>query len=399
MASHRLTYDEEPLVSDATAAVRAYALRRAAEVQPERLLQTVIELVRVPSHSGQEAPIVAWLSARLQALGMQVTVDRHMNVVGRLTRGPRRLLVIAHRNIREPDPAGGDPCEPRVVADEGDQLIYGLGVASSKASLAALLEALAAILGDPDAAHLPSVVVASHPGTFGERGGGTRELFDEHLLDADGALVLEPTGLQPGVAARGYAHVEASFEATSPALGQPITAVIALVQALQSLPLAEHPQLGAATATPIHWWSDRDPATGVERAGVLIDRRFLPDEPGLAALVETCRRQAEAVAGSLRFQTTLQRFQYPFVTPPEAPVLSALAAALRLCAGCEPEPRTLLFSCGAGTVQHVAGIAPVAFSANEVAYVGANEHVRLAPNVVAARTLAAMMTLFAATTD
>jgi acetylornithine deacetylase/succinyl-diaminopimelate desuccinylase-like protein len=383
--------------------VHTRASRRAAGVRSDRLLQTMLDAIRVPSHAGEETAIVNWLQTRLAALGMQVSVDRHTNVVARLERGPRRLLIVVHRNIRDPDPGDPAPCLPRVVEHDNDRLIYGLGVASSKAATAALIEALTVLSADPDPGSMPSIIVASHPGTFAVRGGGIAELFEEHDLHAEGAIVSEPTGLQPGVAARGYAHIEIAFErdtATGSSVPEhPITAVAAFLHAIRTDDLPHHPQLGAATVTPIHWWSAGDSQVAIDRAGVLLDRRFLPDEPGPAGFVDDYRRMAAAVSSALPLRVVLQRYQYPFAVAEHAPILVGLGDAIRLCTGTEPVQTVLPFSCGAGTVQRIGGIEPVAFSGNEVAYVGADEHVRLGANVLAARILVAAMTLFAACED
>lgn len=382
-----------------SADLRTRALRQAELISPERYLQSLVDLIRIPSHAGQEAGITAWLYERLLALGFEVTVDAQANVVGRLAGGPRRLLLVAHRNIQEPDPQMSEPLIARLVEREGDVLIYGLGAASCKASLAAMIEALTVISKQP--LQRPTLLFASHPGTFSPFGSGIADLFRLHDLSADGAIVGEPTALAVGVGARGYAHIEVHFDRSrpysdaAPPATHPISAAVAFLRELRAQTLPDHTRLGPATLTPIQWWSAASHEPLIDSAGVLLDRRILPGEPGLDTLVEQYAQHAARQFPSGQVRTVVQRHQYPYEVDRSAPIVAALSEAVKLCRGADCEYTVLPYSCGAGTVQQIGRITPVAFSGNNVGYLGAQEHSRLRPNIIASRALVAAMTLFA----
>ncbi len=61
------------------------------------LLDFAQSLVRIPSYSGQEEPIVRFLAARMQALGYdEVRIDRYGSVIGRIGSGPKVIFFDSH---------------------------------------------------------------------------------------------------------------------------------------------------------------------------------------------------------------------------------------------------------------------------------------------------------------
>ncbi len=61
------------------------------------LIRFVADLVRIPSYSDQEGPIVSFIKQHMQQLGYdEVFVDRVGNVVGRVGNGPDILHFDSH---------------------------------------------------------------------------------------------------------------------------------------------------------------------------------------------------------------------------------------------------------------------------------------------------------------
>jgi acetylornithine deacetylase len=106
--------------------------------------------------------------------------------------GARRLLLCGHLDTVGP---GGmtDPLVPRI---EGDRL-YGRGAYDMKAGLAAALVACR----EAHRAGLPGEVVVAAVADEEDRSAGVRALLPG--LDADAAIVTEPTEMAVGVATRG----------------------------------------------------------------------------------------------------------------------------------------------------------------------------------------------------
>ena len=66
-------------------------------INPDRLVNTFLDLVRIDSPSGQEAVIGRDLQVRLTTLGLASEIDEHGNVIGRLEGdGDQWLLLSAH---------------------------------------------------------------------------------------------------------------------------------------------------------------------------------------------------------------------------------------------------------------------------------------------------------------
>lgn len=149
------------------------------------LLSQTAELVDVASVSYQEAAIADLIEHRLRAVP---TLDVHRvgdNLVARTDLGrPLRVLIGGHSDTVPPN----GNATARI---EGD-VLWGLGAADMKASLAVMLD-LAAVLDEP-AVDVTWLFYAREEVRMADN--GLRELFEvtPDLLAADVALLGEPTG-------------------------------------------------------------------------------------------------------------------------------------------------------------------------------------------------------------
>jgi acetylornithine deacetylase len=211
-------------------------------------------LVAIPSISGNEEPAAVLVEAAARRLGLDVVRDEtSVRVsVGDASRGPT-LAFASHLDVVPP--GEGWTRDPFMPTIEGD-LLYGRGSGDAKASVSAMLHALAdvAASGQELRGRLLGIF------TYGEE---TRFATMPDALArvgrVDAALVGEPTNLQLAVAQRGLMMVDLiahgiQRHAGYAADGGVPNAIAALAHDLVLLDgiVAErvHPVLGVTTVTP-----------------------------------------------------------------------------------------------------------------------------------------------------
>lgn len=155
-------------------------------VNPDRLLQSFLELVAIDSPSGEEEAVATEVSRRLAALGATVQRDGHGNVIARLAGAGAPFLLSAHMDTVEP----GRGIRPLVDGDrihtDGSTILGG----DPKAGVAAILEGLTA-LHESGASHRAAEVVFSRGEEVGLE--GARNL-DYRLVTAREGIVLDGEG-------------------------------------------------------------------------------------------------------------------------------------------------------------------------------------------------------------
>jgi acetylornithine deacetylase len=210
------------------------------------------DLVAVPSVSGNEAPAAELVEAYARALGLDVVRDETSVRVsaGDIAAGAT-LVLASHLDVVPPgDGWSRDPFTPVI---EGD-LLYGRGSGDAKASVSAMVHAVA----DAAKRRLRGRLLAIF--SYGEE---TRNAtMPEAVARAgriDAALVGEPTNLQFAVAQRGLMMVDLVAHGTQRHAGYAAeagapNAIAALAADLVRLPSLcrerVHPMLGAVTITP-----------------------------------------------------------------------------------------------------------------------------------------------------
>jgi acetylornithine deacetylase len=211
------------------------------------------ELVAIPSVSGQEGPVAEFVEAYARRLRLDVVRDETSVRIGVGDEQSGATLVLASHLDVVP-PGDGWTREPFLPVIEGG-LLYGRGSGDAKASVSAMLLALAdmAERGGPKSGRVLAIF------SYGEE---TRNAtMPEAVTRAgrlDAALVGEPTNLQFAIAQRGLMMVDLVARGTQrhagyAADGAP-NAIVALAHDLLKLDgiVAErgHPLLGATTVTP-----------------------------------------------------------------------------------------------------------------------------------------------------
>lgn len=166
---------------------------------PGHLLGLVAELVAIPSVSRHETAVADRVADMLGACPWLEVQRLGDNVVARTAGGrATRLLVVGHLDTVPPN--GNEV--PRI---EGDTL-WGIGAADMKGGLAVMLD-LATTVADP-AVDVTWCFYACEEVAREESGLG--RLFDERpgLLDADAAIVAEPTGARVEAGCQGTLRLD-----------------------------------------------------------------------------------------------------------------------------------------------------------------------------------------------
>ena len=208
-------------------------------VGTERLLDTFLDLVRIPSPSGQEEAVAEAIAARLGALGIAVERDAVGNLIARVDGVGEPLLLTAHMDTVVPCegvvPVVRGEGDARIVASAGDTILG----ADDKAGVAILLELLA-VLAENELAHRPLELLF----TVGEEKGlrGAKAL-DVGRFRATMGLGLDVAGV-PGIMVvhapyqdhwRAVVHGRAAHAGGNPEAG--VSAIQVAAEGIAGMPL------------------------------------------------------------------------------------------------------------------------------------------------------------------
>ncbi len=173
----------------------------------ERLLEDLLWFLERPSVTGEEERLCDDLEARVErSPGWRVERLSNNLVVSRATPDPsREKLVLAGHLDTVPEPEGGLP-----VRVEGEK-VYGRGASDMKAGDAVMLTLLENFPWEGSWAEPTFVFYEREEGPYVEN--GLERVFTQspRVLDADLALVLEPTAGALEVGCVGTAQIEVTF--------------------------------------------------------------------------------------------------------------------------------------------------------------------------------------------
>jgi acetylornithine deacetylase/succinyl-diaminopimelate desuccinylase-like protein len=226
-------------------------------VDAERIASLALELVEVPSPTGDTADVARLYGARLAELGMEVELlDEAFPatpiVVGRLRGGEPGPTVVLNGHL-DTVPIPHEP--PRLA----DGVLVGRGAADMKGALASAAEAARVLAGRSFPGELVIVAIGLHEAPGG-RGEDLTYLLREAGFTADYAIVCELGGHVFPVAHMGQATVEITISRpgmathelqTPPGTPHPLFAAGPVIEALAAwraeLASTEHEWVGAET--------------------------------------------------------------------------------------------------------------------------------------------------------
>lgn len=255
----------------------------------EAVVSDAMELVSRPSENppGDESRVADWLVYRFESSRVPFTVERNEvasgrpNVVARVG-DPEHgsVLLDGHTDVvpANPDDWTSDPYEPSVR----DGRLYGRGTADMKGALAAKIVATERYVEHTDE---PKEVILGFVVDEEDGGRGTRALI-EAGIDADVALVGEPTGMNVCTAIKGVSRYEVTVRGESCHSGQPdegrdairgLREVLDRVATLDDeLESTTHPVLAHEDATVTEVDGGIAPNVVADSATATVDWRFLP---------------------------------------------------------------------------------------------------------------------------
>lgn len=250
-------------------------------------LQECIAL-QSPTPPGSAETVASWVQQWAERMGAEVcrqtVFDGADNVLAALRFGDGpRLVFNSHMDVVDPSTQDWQTDPYRAVLRDGR--LIGRGAADAKGSLVAMLAAMQRLSDSPEGLAgevLLTAVVAEEAGGLGSR----------HLaaqgLEADAAVVGEPTGLRVAHAHKGTYMRRLTFtgqaaHSASPWLGRNAVAdaaafVAATERETERLARQPHPTLGPGTLTVTIFHGGRLQNTVPAEAEVLVDRRLVPGE-------------------------------------------------------------------------------------------------------------------------
>lgn len=289
------------------------------------LRNLLAQLIAIPSPSGEEGALIAFLEDWFRARGFPVArfpVPDHPWPNLLLHPQPRpRLLITAHLDTTLPL---GHP-QP-YAAIERDGRIYGLGSADVKGGLAALMAALELVGAEHLAGSPLSIALTVDEENMGR---GAEALA--RACRPEAVLAIEPTDFTISIAEAGTMELALEIHGHSAhgsvvERGQnAIREALELLRELESLPSiqAQHPLIGRGAVTPLFIRGGERALVIPDRCELHLDIRWLPGIPR-----ESLVGEIEAVLTRHAAVWRIIDLSPPFETPAEAPLVQTLAAAL-----------------------------------------------------------------------
>ena len=337
--------------------------------------------------------VADWMRTQSFDVFVEEAASGRPNVIGVVEGGMGpTLLLNGHL-----DTVGAADPETFTVRVNDDRII-GRGVLDTKGGLAAGLVAAASLGTRP-----PGDIIIAAVADEEDQSIGTARLLES--WSADGSVVLEPSGLDIGLAHRGFAIIEATLSGRAahtsrPEAGrnaiEPAGSLIAEIAALDRT-LAQrtpHPTLGHATVQTTLIAGGTELFTIPDRCTLAVEVRTLPETA--REDIATARALIRAAAeDDIDAEANVVTVRDPFEVPHDSPVATVLADSLRSL-GQTPTFSGLPFWTDAA-LQVRAGIPSVVFGPGGDGIHSAHEWVSIHDLVLCAEALREMMLRFGRT--
>ena len=390
------------------------------ESRREAIIALLQQFVRIPSPTGSEGALAAFLHDRLQQIGLDTFTNPLGDVTG-VSKGARPVFLL---NTHLDQAEAGDMLDAFAgVILDGEPfgvtgpVVYGRGTNGQKASLAAMVGAAQAVL---DAGIPLRTGFAINAGVMEECGGhlSPRQLLEKDQLPVMAVLSGEHTDLKPVNGHRGMLHIHLRItgkgaHAAAPAgSSSALTGMARVILALEQLNtgLPKDPRYGEAlvslnrlTVTPNIVNAIPDLCEGIVdvRHPASVPRETIiptittciaaavASQPGLDHTAEVKQRPVRSYTG---FEGTSDGSMLPFFTPPDDALVTALADCIQAVTGERPAPRLWTISSETGYFSTEAGLPVVAFGPGEDRFTHNRfEHVKVEDVITTTKVYAAMI--------
>ena len=337
--------------------MRETEIKRLLEerITPTRAKELLIALVKVPSPQTElledepllKAFITSAIEPRLRSMGFaDIRYDAMGNLIATYGAGTSNnsLMLIGNAMNQPaatmPNPYAGDVVDGATYGLPGE-CVMGKGASEQKATLAAMLHAMEAVIASRVAIKGKLVFTCCLSGETGKHD-AIRSVVEDAGVRADMA-VLGGTGLKLTLGNRGRIDVFVTVKGSPCHSSRPWDGANAITGATEAIRLLlhkvkvdkTHPQLGRQSLTVNHIRSFPDSTHTVqERCEFTLDRRLLPgDDPNEAfAEIERIAREVERFTDPISGKTygvdvRLGPYMYPSLVTTESPVVRALLRA------------------------------------------------------------------------
>jgi acetylornithine deacetylase len=337
--------------------MRETEIKRLVEerITPTRAKELLIALVKVPSPQTElledepllKAFITSAIEPRLRSMGFtDIRYDAMGNLIATYGAGTSNnsLMLIGNAMNQPaatmPNPYAGDVVDGATYGLPGE-CVMGKGASEQKATLAAMLHAMEAVIASRVAIRGKLVFTCCLSGETGKHD-AIRSVVEDAGVRADMA-VLGGTGLKLTLGNRGRIDVFVTVKGSPCHSSRPWDGANAITGATEAIRLLlhkvkvdkTHPQLGRQSLTVNHIRSFPDSTHTVqERCEFTLDRRLLPgDDPNDAfAEIERVAREVERFKDPISGKTygvdvRLGPYMYPSLVTTESPVVRALLRA------------------------------------------------------------------------
>jgi acetylornithine deacetylase/succinyl-diaminopimelate desuccinylase-like protein len=371
-------------------------------IDKDELIKLLQELILIPSSPGEEQEICEYISSYAKNSDFtSIHVSDHWDVVLRLDgRGKgSRVLFLTHTDhskpahpegISRPDVIDGDRFGKRL------KVVTGTGSRSPKGTLAAMLYA-GKVLAQKRMALKGSLIIAAVSRDLLANHDGIREVAEKGWVDADMAVVGEPSNNEPAIGARGINVIAVTIRGSPTHAGKPeagsnpIWTLEHVLEGLKTLAtdLPSHPSLGKATLTPIDIRCEtRSPQTP-SSCCLILDRRTLPGEDPIEVAHNIERNLVKFVTGTNKVDVQVLKQMYPFEGDPDSLISKYVKNANETVTGSRTSYSYISFSTNGGFLTNKMRIPSVIYGPGRIDHTFPIEHVEVNSVLIAARVYVA----------
>jgi acetylornithine deacetylase/succinyl-diaminopimelate desuccinylase family protein len=361
------------------------------KIRQDEVVDLLSNLVKIPSENfrpdqtrGGEGEICEFLKETFTNIGFDIVETQEtsfpgaFNVIGRIkgTGGGPSLLFNGHMDT-VPANKMPYPFTPRMINGK----LFGRGTCDMKGGLTSMIIACKCLIDSNINLHgdlLMTAVVdeeVTHEGITTLIKGG---------VNADYAVVGEPTNLEISYASKGKAEFQIethgkTAHCSTPELG--INAIVKMAKIISTLNSSltkqlqkkRHPEFGAPvfTIVNIHGGGPVTLSTVPEHCKIEIDRRLIPGETydeatkEIEDILEQLKTRDPQLQAELKLTDEVLRYpRLPFATPIDSKIVAALSEAYRDTVGKEPSLTVSSFYGDAEALRNKLGIPTVYFGSS-----------------------------------
>ncbi|MEE9497014.1 MAG: M20/M25/M40 family metallo-hydrolase [Desulfobacterales bacterium] len=375
------------------------------EIDEQELIQLLKKLISIRGPTGDEKKIAQYISSYAKDSGYSsVEMSDQWDVVARIdgkNDGPR-ILFLTHTDHSKPADPKQD-FQPEIVEGQefgkSGRVITGKGSCAPKATLAAMLYA-GKILAKKRAKLRGSVIIATVTKDLNANHDGPRAVDENGWIDADMAVVGEPSNNDPVIGARGISHIAITIKGVPshwgrPAEGSnPIWTIERILRQIKTLvaDLPSHSALGAATLVPIHIGCEASPPQTPSSCRIVLDRRTLPGEDTENIIQEIRDKLNHLKTEELKIDVDLASQMNPFEGNSEEFISKKVMEISQAIKGQPSQFGYLTFSSNGGYLTGKMGIPSVVLGPGNISDIAPIEHVEV--NSVVAATQIYVATAF-----